>query len=117
MKRISIILASFVFWITPLAAADLVMVEQAGCHYCKQWDAEISHIYPKTEQGKLAPLKRVNLKDLPSDLSFASPPVFTPTFVLMENGKELGRIEGYAGDEFFWFLLERLLYENIEALK
>ena len=39
-------------------------------------------------------------------------PVFTPTFVLVEDGKELGRIEGYAGDEFFWFLLGRLLDEH-----
>ena len=27
---------------------------------------------------------------------------YTPTFVLAEDGKEVGRIEGYPGDEFFW---------------
>jgi hypothetical protein len=35
--------------------------------------------------------------------------IYTPTFVLAENGEELGRIEGYPGDAFFWGLLERLL--------
>lgn len=92
--------------------ADLVMVEQHGCHYCERWDAEISHIYPKTEEGTRAPLRRVNLRDLPIDLEFKSRPVFTPTFVLIEDGRELGRIEGYSGDEFFWFLLKRLLDDN-----
>ncbi|KIN61048.1 Regulatory protein SoxS [Sulfitobacter noctilucae] len=99
----------------PLWAAELVMVEQNGCHWCAQWNAEISHIYPKTEEGQSAPLRRVDLRDLPDDLEFTSPPVFTPTFVLVEDGRELGRIEGYAGDEFFWFLLARLLDENAIA--
>ena len=55
---------------------------------------------------------RVDLRDLPDDIDFASRPVFTPTFVLVEDGKELGRMEGYAGDEFFWFVLGKLLDEN-----
>lgn len=96
-------------------AADLVMVEQEGCHWCAQWNAEIGHIYPKTEEGQRAPLRRVNLRDLPKDITFASRPVFTPTFVLVDDGRELGRMEGYAGDEFFWFLLGQLLDANPEA--
>ncbi len=96
----------------PALAADLVMVEQNGCHWCAQWDAEIAHIYPKTDEGMRAPLRRVDLRDLPEDIKFTSRPVFTPTFVLVEDGQELGRIEGYAGDEFFWFLLGRLLEDN-----
>lgn len=101
----------------PALAADLIMVEQDGCVYCERWDAEIAHIYPKTEEGKTAPLRRADLRDLPPDITFTSPPVFTPTFVLVDNGKELGRIEGYAGDEFFWFLLNRLLDEHLEGKK
>ncbi len=96
-------------------AAELVMVEQSGCHWCARWNEEISHIYPKTDEGKRAPLRRVDLRDLPGDVEFASPPVFTPTFVLIDAGKELGRIEGYAGDEFFWFLLATLLNNHSSA--
>ena len=29
--------------------------------------------------------------------------------MLVENGKEVGRIEGYPGDEFFWVRLDNLL--------
>lgn len=88
------------------------MVEQDGCYYCKKWNTEIAEIYPKTEEGQSAPLRRVNLRDLPSEIAFASRPVFTPTFVLVEEGRELGRIEGYSGDEFFWFFLQRLLNDT-----
>lgn len=93
----------------PLMAAELVMVERHGCHWCERWNAEIGPAYPKTEEGARAPLRRVEIHELPDDIAFASRPVFTPTFVLVEGGQELGRIEGYAGDEFFWFLLTQLL--------
>ena len=96
-------------------AADLVMVEQNGCHWCERWDKEVAHIYPQTDEGKRAPLRRVNLRDLPDDITFTSRPVFTPTFVLVQDGQELGRMEGYNGDEFFWFLLTRLLDAHPEA--
>ncbi|MEP4195330.1 MAG: hypothetical protein ABJL99_06780 [Aliishimia sp.] len=96
----------------PAWAADLVMVDQDGCHWCAQWNKDISKIYPKTDEGKRAPLRRVDLHDLPNDIAFQSPPVFTPTLVLVENGHELGRIEGYGGDEFFWFLLGKLLDQH-----
>ena len=111
MKRLA--LALFLGCVPlPAMTAELVMVEQEGCHWCAQWNAEISHIYPNTDEGLRAPLRRVDLRDLPDDIEFTSPPVFTPTFVLVEDSKELGRLEGYAGDEFFWFILRKLLDEN-----
>ena len=114
MKRLLIALILF-----PLhaLAADLVMVQQAGCHWCEKWNSEISHIYPKTTEGKRAPLRRVDLRALPDDIAFTTPPVFTPTFVLVEHGQELGRIEGYPGDEFFWFLLARLLDQHADQIE
>ena len=33
----------------------------------------------------------------------------------MEEGRELQRIEGYAGDQFFWFLLGQMLEAHPEA--
>ncbi len=101
----------------PLArAAELVMVEQAGCHWCARWDDEIAHIYPKTEEGRIAPLRRVDLRQLPEEITFTSKPVFTPTFVLVQDGEELGRLEGYNGDEFFWFLLAKLIDNHADRL-
>ena len=103
--------------IAPPMAAELSMVERRGGHWCEQWNAEIGPAYPKTTEGARAPLRRVQIGALPGDISFASRPVFTPTFVLVEHGEELGRIEGYAGDEFFWFLLTQLLDAHPDATK
>lgn len=94
----------------PAAAAELVMVEQEGCAWCEAWDEEIGSIYDRTPEGRLAPLRRVDIHEpLPSDLSFIGGLVFTPTFVLVDGDREIGRINGYPGEDFFWGLLHELL--------
>lgn len=88
---------------------ELLMFEQAGCVYCARWDKEIAPAYPKTVEGQAAPLRRLNLHGaVPADVQLDRPVSFTPTFVLLVDGRETGRIEGYPGDEFFWGLLSEL---------
>ncbi len=94
----------------PARAAELVVFERAGCAWCARWDAEVGEVYRKTAEGGRAPLRRVNLaRGVPSDLGQVGPVVFTPTFVLVEDGKEVGRIEGYADEAFFYAYLDGLL--------
>lgn len=101
---------------SPGSAMELLMFEQAGCVYCARWDAEIAPAYPKTAEGQAAPLRRLNLRaPLPPDLKLDRPVSFTPTFVLVVDGRETGRIEGYPGDEFFWGLLAELTARAAEA--
>lgn len=92
------------------AEVELLMFEQPGCIYCARWNDEVAPEYPLTQEGKIAPLRRLDLHAaLPEDISILRPPVFTPTFVLVQDGKELGRIEGYPGEDFFWPLLADML--------
>lgn len=100
--------------LAPLAAAaaelQLLMFEQPGCIYCARWDAEVAPEYPLTDEGRAAPLRRAQLRDgAPEGVTLARPPVFTPTFVLVADGVEAGRIEGYPGEDFFWPLLARMI--------
>ncbi len=61
---------------------------------------------------KAAPLRRVDVHDPRlADLQGAEAVVFTPTFVLMSDGAEVGRIVGYPGEDAFWGLLDLLLRE------
>ena len=93
-----------------LSGTELVMVEARGCTYCAAWDSEIGPIYPRSAEGRFAPLRRIDLGDpLPDDLTLTSRPTFTPTFILTEDGQELARIEGYPGEAFFWGLLGTML--------
>ncbi|MBY6069444.1 hypothetical protein KUW17_22065 [Leisingera aquaemixtae] len=92
------------------AEMTLLMAEENGCMWCARWDSEISGTYPKTPEGKIAPLRRHDIhRPTPGDIALEKPLYFTPTFVLLENGKEVGRIEGYPGEDFFWGLLGVLL--------
>jgi hypothetical protein len=99
-----------------MADTVLVMVEEKGCIWCARWNEEISEIYPKTEEGAAAPLKRIDIHaKRPDDIVFARPLTFTPTFVLAVDGQEVSRIEGYPGEDFFWGLLGKMLAQaNIE---
>lgn len=97
-----------------IAAADeirLLMVEQQGCIYCLHWDREVAPEYPKTSEGLTAPLLRADISDLPEGLELKSRPVLTPTFILVKDGQELSRLEGYPGEDFFWPLLARMIDE------
>jgi hypothetical protein len=90
-------------------AAELVMFRRDGCPWCAKFDREIGPIYSKTEFNRRVPLRQVNLDHDPDVAIVHAAIRYTPTFVLTEGGKEVGRIEGYPGDEFFWFRLEKLL--------
>lgn len=95
---------------TAYAATELVMLEEKGCVYCAKFNREIGEVYPKTTEGKTAPLRRLDLYDSwPADLEKVRPDTVTPTFILVHNEREVGRLRGYQGDEFFWFLLNQLL--------
>jgi thioredoxin-related protein len=92
-------------------AAELLMFESAICEWCEAWNEEIGPIYPKTSEGRRAPLRRVDIYDeRPADLRHIEGVRFTPTFVLIDDrGAEVGRINGYPGEDFFWGLLSELL--------
>ena len=52
------------------------------------------------------PLQRYDLhSETPENVALSSLVGFTPTFILVEDGQEVGRIEGYPGADFFWGLL------------
>jgi len=86
------------------------MLEQPGCVWCARFNAEIAPAWPKTDEGRRAPLRRVDItKPWPKDLLKVQKERFTPTFVLMDGGREIGRLRGYVGDEFFWYRIGELL--------
>jgi hypothetical protein len=113
MNRIVALLAFAVGLALPATAsraAELVMFERPGCAWCARFNAEIGPIYGKTGESRAAPLRRVDLSGpLPADLTGIDPGAFTPTFVVLQEGREIGRIRGYPGDAFFFGLLNRIL--------
>jgi thioredoxin-related protein len=111
--RLALASAFTLTMVTSAFAVQLVMVEQKGCHYCEAWLDDIGPAYPKTDEGKFAPLMRRDISlGAPEGGAFQRRVNFTPTFILMDKDAEIGRIEGYPGEDFFWPLLNKLLKDN-----
>jgi hypothetical protein len=110
MLRLVLAFALFVGGIASASTAELVMVERSGCPWCAAFDREIAPIYGKTPEARRAPLRRIRLADpVPDDLSFLTLERLTPLFVLVDRGREIGRIRGYPGPEGFWTQLAMLM--------
>jgi thioredoxin-related protein len=108
MRSLALLFLTLLF--APAHAVELVMFEQKGCVWCQKFDREIAPAYDKTTEGKRAPLRRLDItQSIPAELAFIRRERFTPVFVLVDQGREIGRIRGYPGDVFFWGLLANLI--------
>ncbi|MCG8544863.1 MAG: hypothetical protein MJE12_11710 [Alphaproteobacteria bacterium] len=98
-------------------AAELLMFDSKLCEWCDRWREEIGAVYPKTEEGKIAPLKTIDIHQArPRPYEAVQGVVYTPTFVLWHDGREVGRILGYTGEDFFWGLLDELIEDMRKGL-
>ncbi|MEZ5818494.1 MAG: thioredoxin family protein [Hyphomicrobiaceae bacterium] len=112
--RVSLVVAAAVIVLTSLvgraSAAELVMFVETGCPWCVRWDREVGEAYARSEEGRIAPLRRVPISGQRSaGVRLAANVTVTPTFVLADGGVEVGRITGYPGSDFFWGLLGQLM--------
>ncbi|MGJ3261828.1 MAG: thioredoxin family protein [Salinarimonas sp.] len=90
----------------------VTMFRRAGCPWCHTWDREIGGIWPRSDVGARHAMRMVDLDTDPMpEIVLERPVRFTPTFVVSRDGAEIGRIEGYPGQDFFWGLIERLVAE------
>jgi hypothetical protein len=96
-------------------AAELVAVMRADCPYCRAWDIEVGRVYERTQEGRAAPLRRIDIGNVgQAPYEFSEPVRYTPTFILVDGGRELGRIVGYSDESMFWGLLSGLLGKTRE---
>ncbi len=85
---------------------DLIVFESPTCGTCKVFKREVLPIYAGSPAGKVFPLWVVEKGE---KLSFRlnEPVTFTPTFVWVDNGVEVGRFSGYFGKEQFFNVVNR----------
>lgn len=96
--------------VASVRAAELVMFEEAGCPWCARWEQDVGEAYANSEEGRIAPLRRIDISEARrSGVRLAAAVTVTPTFVLVEDGAEVGRITGYPGADFFWGMLGELM--------
>ncbi len=114
MKRV-IALGAFV-WLAVASlphvasATELLAVMRDNCPYCRAWEIQVGSIYNKTDESRVAPLHRIAIDELGrTHYIFNEPVRYTPTFVVMDRGVEIGRIVGYSDEAMFWGLLREIL--------
>lgn len=116
LKRLTACFSAALIALPAYAFSDtfLYMAEEDGCMWCARWHAEIGPAYPNTQEGAQAPLVQFDLHGSPpKDVMFQRKVRFSPTFILVAEGQEVGRIEGYPGEDYFWGLLG-MLFERAD---
>lgn len=109
MRRIFLVLT---LWLVPVQAmaAELLLFDTRGCYWCERWISEVGPYYHKTREGQIAPLRLVSLdKPRPVDLTWIQGVRASPTFVLIDQGREIGRIVGYDDEQVFWARLGEMM--------
>ncbi len=96
-------------------ATELLMFDSEYCTWCHKWEDEIGGIYHLTPESCQAPLRRFDFDagNYPEFVTMAEPVIYTPTFVLLYNQVEVGRITGYPGADFFWLELDDLFKRGL----
>jgi len=97
------------------APAVLVMISDPGCPYCARWEREVAPGYLASEDSKIAPLVRRDRRA--ADIAFIERVVYSPTFVMLVRGREVGRIVGYGGADLFWMQLAAIMDDVRVALQ
>ena len=83
---------------------QLVMITSRHCPWCAAFADHVGKGYDLTEEALIYPLRRHDFyKAMPDDLAHLTPATMTPTFIVVLNGAEVGRIVGYPGAELFWW--------------
>lgn len=99
------------------ADRQLVVYEAEDCPYCEKFEADVLSSWKAD-----VPFARTRSQKAPTGWTLAGPLLGTPTIVLFQQGKEVSRFTGYAGDaRKFWQWLgfhlltpeqQRIAFEN-----
>lgn len=99
------------------ADRQLVVYEAEDCPYCEKFEADVLSSWKAD-----VPFAKTRSQKAPTGWTLAGPLLGTPTIVLFQQGKEVSRFTGYAGDaRKFWQWLgfhlltpeqQRIAFEN-----
>jgi thioredoxin-related protein len=91
--------------------AELIVIEVEGCIYCKVFRRDVLPAYMASSRGKEAPIRFVDYNEpAAAELPLNQPVRIVPTFIMLKQNKEVGRIPGYVGRAEFFRAVTRMLY-------
>ena len=91
-------------------AFQLVVMEADGCTYCGIFRRDVLPSYEASERAKDMPVRFIDVNDVEkARLDLQAPVNIVPTFIVMKDNKEVGRIPGYLGPENFYPTIKYLM--------
>lgn len=94
----------------PGSNLQLVVLEVDGCVYCDVFRRQMLAAYKASKQGKKAPIRFVDINDPAlGDIGLTQPVGMVPTFIMLENNQEIGRIPGLMGRQDFFRAIDYIL--------
>ena len=119
MKKLIAGLLLIILTATPVQSAELLMFSSKTCGYCIAFLKEVWPEYVKSPKQNILPLKLVDFDgSIPYwftnalDRNKIDGIRATPTFVIFNNGEEIGRMEGYPGKDNFLTNINRYIEQN-----
>ena len=89
-----------------IASTRLIMVTSDHCPFCQAWERDVGVLYDKSPYAPSLPLTRVDMESaMPEGVALQTPVLGTPTFLIIQNGREIDRQRGYNDAEMFWWWL------------
>ncbi|MBY0226443.1 MAG: hypothetical protein K2Q28_11615 [Hyphomicrobium sp.] len=97
----------------PDSRLEILVVEIDNCIYCGLFRRDVAPTYKISRRAKTVPMRFIDINAPDVDrLNLTAPIDSVPTVLVVENGRELGRIAGYVGPEIFFHSLGRLLPDS-----
>ncbi len=97
----------------PDSRLELLVVEIDNCIYCGLFRRDVAPTYKVSGRAKTIPMRFIDINAPDVDrLALNAPIDSVPTVLVVENGREVGRIAGYVGPEIFFHSLNRLLPDS-----
>jgi len=88
----------------------MVVLEVPGCIYCNVFRRQLLPTYKSSKQAKRIPIRFVNLNDPAlAEIGLTQPVGIVPTFVILEDNQEIGRIPGYMSRHDFFRAIDYIL--------
>ena len=121
MKNLLIAIMFSLLFSLPASAAELFMIHNPFCPYCQAFMNDVAPEYNETKHGLPLIIIDVtidkNAEWLEREIRAGN--IYnvrgTPTFIIYDDGKEIGRVEGYGGKEWFYEKLDEAVKESVQG--
>lgn len=94
----------------PSSRNELVVIEVTDCAYCRVFRRDLLPAYAASNQARDVPIRFLKVDEVSRSGSALRAPInIVPTVLVLEQGREIGRIPGLTGQDTFFRAIDLIL--------